>query len=121
MAQTARHRPRPAHRRGHRPEIVDRNTFASVRVRAARPAELAAALIRRMAGATTALSLALLGGAMFGHFEPAGMLSATAIHTAVTVDRSAGLLAPLPALAVLAGYAAVALGVAMISVAVQDA
>lgn len=81
-------------------------------------------VIRRTAGATTALSLVLVGGAMFGTFLPAGFrqyLPEAAAQAAVTVHRSAGLLRPGPALAVLAVYAVVAFQLASIRVAHRDA
>jgi hypothetical protein len=82
------------------------------------------ALIRRTAGATTVLSLVLVGGALFGTFLPAGFrqyLPEGVIQAALTVHRSAGLLAPGPAVAVLAGYAGVILAVASVRVARRDA
>jgi ABC-2 type transport system permease protein len=81
------------------------------------------AVIRRTAGATTALSLILIGGAMFGQFLPAGLrqyLPESATQAEVTVHRSAGLLRPLTALTVLGVYAAIALWVASIRMTRRD-
>jgi ABC-2 type transport system permease protein len=81
-------------------------------------------LIRRTAAATTGLSLILIGGVLFGQFLPAGLrqyLPAATTQAVVTVHRSAGLLRPGPALAVLAGYAAIALGAAAIRIGRGDA
>ena len=80
--------------------------------------------MRRTAVATTALSLVLIGGALFGQFLPAGFrqyLPETATQAVVTVHRSAGLLRPATALAVLGVYAAVALWAASIRIARRDA
>jgi ABC-2 type transport system permease protein len=82
------------------------------------------AVIRRTAGATTVLSLVLIGGAMFGQFLPAGFrqyLPETATQAMVTVHRSAGLLQPGTALAVLGLYTAIAMWAASIRVAHHDA
>jgi ABC-type transport system involved in multi-copper enzyme maturation permease subunit len=81
-------------------------------------------LIRRTAPATTGLSLLLIGGVLFGQFLPAGFrqyLPSAATQAVVTVHRSAGLLRPGPALAVLTGYAAIALGAAAIRIGRRDA
>ena len=81
-------------------------------------------LIRHTAGATTALVLFIVGGAVLGQFLPAGLrqyLPGTALEAAVTVNRSAGLLRPGVAIAVLGLYAAVALGAAVLRVAHRDA
>jgi hypothetical protein len=81
-------------------------------------------LVRRTAAATTGLSLILIGGVMFGQFLPAGFrgyLPSAATQAVVTVHRSPGLLPPAPALAVLAGYAAIALGAAAIRIGRRDA
>ena len=50
-------------------------------------------LIRHTAGATTALVLVIVGGAVLGQFLPAGLrqyLPGTALEAAVTVNHSAG-------------------------------
>jgi ABC-2 type transport system permease protein len=81
-------------------------------------------VIRHTAGSTTALSLVVVGGLLFDQFVPAGLrqyLPATAMQAAVTVHRSAGLLRSAAAIAVLCGYAAIALGAATIRVAHRDA
>jgi ABC-type transport system involved in multi-copper enzyme maturation permease subunit len=81
------------------------------------------ALIRRTAPATTALTLVFIGGALFAQFAPTGLrqyLPETATQAVVTVHRSAGLLRPGAALALLAVYAAVALGAASIRIARRD-
>ena len=81
-------------------------------------------VIRHTAGATTALSLIVVGGLLFDQFVPAGLrrfLPATALQAAVTVHRSAGLLRHGPAVVILGVYAAVALGAASIRVAHRDA
>ncbi len=81
-------------------------------------------LIRHTAGATTALVLVIVGGAVLGQFLPAGLrqyLPGTALEAAVTVNHSAGLLRPGTALAVLAIYAAIAMAAATIRVAHRDA
>ena len=81
-------------------------------------------LIRHTAGAATVLSLIIIGGLTVGQFLPAGWrqyLPGIATQAAVTVQRSAGLLRPGTALAVLAIYAAIALGAAALRVAHRDA
>src|ERR1700722_2268730 len=81
-------------------------------------------LIRHTAGATTALVLFIVGGAVLGQFLPAGLrqyLPGTALEAAVTVNHSAGLLRPDAAIAVLGLYAVVALGAAVLRVAHRDA
>jgi hypothetical protein len=81
-------------------------------------------LIRHTAGATTALVLVIVGGAVLGQFLPAGLrqyLPGTALEAAVTVHHSAGLLTPVTAIAVLAIYATIALAAALIRVAHRDA
>jgi ABC-type transport system involved in multi-copper enzyme maturation permease subunit len=81
-------------------------------------------LIRHTAGATTALLLVIVGGAVLGQLLPAGLrqyVPGTALEAAVTVNRSAGLLRPDAAIAVLGFYAAVALGAAMLRMAHRDA
>ena len=80
-------------------------------------------IIRHTAGATTALSLVLIGGAMFSDLLPAGFrqyLPETAAQAVVTVHRTSGLLRPGPALAVLAVYAVVAMWLASIRVGRGD-
>jgi len=82
------------------------------------------ALIRRTAPATTALTLLFIGGALFAQFAPTGVrqyLPETATQAVVTVHRSAGLLRPGAAVALLAGYAIVALGAASLRIARRDA
>ena len=81
-------------------------------------------LIRHTAGAATTLALIIIGGLTVGQFLPAGWrqyLPGIATQAAVTVQRSAGLLRPGTAIAVLAGYAAIALGAALLRVAHRDA
>jgi hypothetical protein len=81
-------------------------------------------VIRHTAGATTALSLVVVGGLLFDQFVPAGLrqyLPAAALQAAVTVHRSAGLLRPGPATLVLGVYSALALGAASMRVAHGDA
>jgi ABC-2 type transport system permease protein len=81
-------------------------------------------LIRHTAGATTALTLIIVGGVTLGQLLPAGLrqyLPGTAIQAAITVHRTGGLLTPTAAIAVLVAYAAVALAGALIRVAHRDA
>ncbi|HWF16795.1 MAG TPA: ABC transporter permease [Acidimicrobiales bacterium] len=81
-------------------------------------------LIRHTAGATTALVLVIVGGAMLGQFLPAGLrqyLPGTAFEAAVTVHWSAGLLRPGIAIIVLGVYAGIALVAASLRVAHRDA
>jgi ABC-type transport system involved in multi-copper enzyme maturation permease subunit len=81
-------------------------------------------LIRHTAGATTALTLIIVGDVTLGQLLPAGLrgyLPGTATQAAITVHRSAGLLTPDAAIAVLGAYAAVALAAALIRVAHRDA
>ncbi len=81
-------------------------------------------LIRHTAGATTALTLIIVGDVTLGQLLPDGLrqyLPGTATEAAITVHRSAGLLAPDAALAILGAYAAVALAAALIRVAHRDA
>jgi ABC-2 type transport system permease protein len=80
-------------------------------------------LIRHTAGATIALTMIIVG-VFFGQLLPAGVrqyLPGTAMQAAVTVHRSAGLLTPDAAIAVLCAYAAIALAAAMFRVARRDA
>jgi hypothetical protein len=81
-------------------------------------------LIRHTAGATTALVLVIVGGAVLGQFLPAGLrqyLPGTALEAAVTVNHSAGLLRPGAAIAVLGVYAAIVLAAASMRIAHRDA
>jgi hypothetical protein len=81
-------------------------------------------LIRHTAGATTTLTLIVVGGVTLGQLLPAGLrqyLPGTAMQAAVTVHRSGGLLTPNAAIAVLGAYAAIALAAAMFRVAHRDA
>jgi hypothetical protein len=81
-------------------------------------------LIRHTAGATTTLTLIIVGGVTLGQLLPAGLrqyLPGTAIQAAITVHRSSGLLTPNAAIAVLGAYAAIALAAALIRVAHRDA
>ena len=81
-------------------------------------------LIRHTAGATSALVLVIVGGAVLGQFLPAGLrqyLPGTALEAAVTVNHSAGLLRPGAAIAVLGVYAAIALAAASMRIAHRDA
>jgi hypothetical protein len=64
-------------------------------------------VIRHTAGAATTLALIIVGGLTVGQFLPAGRrqyMPGIATQAAVTVHRSAGLLSPGLALAVLGGY-----------------
>jgi ABC-type transport system involved in multi-copper enzyme maturation permease subunit len=82
------------------------------------------ALIRRTAPATTVLTLVFIGGALFAQFAPTGVrqyLPETATQAVMTVRHSAGLLRPGAGLAVLAGYALVALAAASLRIARRDA
>jgi hypothetical protein len=82
------------------------------------------AIIRRTAGATTALSLAIIGSQLFGIALPSGArqyLPGSALQAVVTVNHSDGLLGPAAAVLVLAGYAAVAFVVASTMIARRDA
>ena len=81
-------------------------------------------LIRHTAGATTALVLVIVGGAMLGQFLPASLrqyVPGTALEAAVTVNHSAGLLRPGTAIVVLGVYAAVVLAAASMRMAHRDA
>ena len=81
-------------------------------------------VIRHTAGATTAMAVVIVGGVTFGQLLPASMrgyLPGTAIQAAVTVHRSAGIIAPGTAIVVLAVYAALALGAAAMRAAHGDA
>jgi ABC-2 type transport system permease protein len=81
-------------------------------------------VIRHTAGATTTLTLIIVGDVTLGQLLPAGLrgyLPGTATQAAITVHRSAGLLTPDAAIAVLAAYAAIALAPAVIRAAHRDA
>jgi ABC-2 type transport system permease protein len=81
-------------------------------------------LIRHTAGATTTLTMIIVGDVILGQLLPAGLrqyLPGTAAQAAITVHRSAGLLTPNAAIAVLGAYAAIALAAALIRVAHHDA
>ena len=81
-------------------------------------------LVRHTAGATTTLTLIIVGGVILDQLLPAGLrayLPGTTIQAAITVHRSAGLLTPNAAIAVLGAYAAIALAAARIRVAHRDA
>ena len=81
-------------------------------------------VIRHTAGATTTLTLIIVGDVILGQLLPAGLrqyLPGTATQAAITVHRSAGLLTPNAAIAVLGAYAAIALAAALIRVAHRDA
>jgi hypothetical protein len=81
-------------------------------------------LIRHTAGAATTLALIIIGGLTVGQFLPAGWrqyLPGIATQAAVTVHRSAGLLRPGTAIAVLAVYAAITLSAASLRVSHRDA
>ena len=81
-------------------------------------------LIRHTAGATTALTLIIVGDVTSASsFRPACVSTCPGppLQAAVTVHRSAGLLTPDAAIAVLGAYAAIALAAALIRVAHRDA
>ena len=81
-------------------------------------------VIRHTAGATTALTMIIIGDVVLGQLLPAGLrqyLPGTAAQAAITVHRSAGLLTPDAAIVVLGAYAAIALAAALIRVAHRDA
>jgi ABC-2 type transport system permease protein len=81
-------------------------------------------LIRHTAGATTTLTLIIVGGVTLGQLLPAGLrqyLPGTAIQAAITVHPSSGLLTPNAAIAVLGAYAAIVLAAALIRVGRRDA
>jgi ABC-2 type transport system permease protein len=81
-------------------------------------------LIRHTAGATTTLTLIIVGGVTLGQLLPPGLrqyLPGTAIQAAITLHRSSGLLTPNAAIAVLGAYAAIALAAALIRVGRSDA
>jgi ABC-2 type transport system permease protein len=81
-------------------------------------------VIRHTAGAATTLALIVIGGLTVGQFLPAGWrqyMPGIATQAAVTVHRSAGLLSPGLALAVLGGYAAITLTAASLRASHSDA
>ena len=81
-------------------------------------------VIRHTAGAVTTLALIIIGGLTVGQFLPARWrqyMPGIATQAAVTVHRSAGLLSPGLALAVLGGYAAIALAAASLRASRSDA
>ena len=81
-------------------------------------------LIRHTVGATAALVMVIVGGAVLDQLLPAGLrqyVPGTALEAAVTVHRSPGLLRPDVAIAVLGLYSFIALGAAMLRVAHRDA
>jgi ABC-2 type transport system permease protein len=74
-------------------------------------------LIRHTAGATTTLTLIIVGDVTLGQLLPAGLrqyLPGTATQAAITVHRSAGLLTPDAAIAILGAYATITLAAALI-------
>ena len=82
-------------------------------------------IIKRTAGATTALSLIIIGGGIFGSLLPSSIaqfLPSSALQAMVTVNHagSSGL-NPIVALAVLAGSSLAVFGVASMLVARRDA
>jgi ABC-2 type transport system permease protein len=81
-------------------------------------------IIRRTAGATTALSVGIIGSQILGIALPAAarqLLPGTVIQSLVTVQHTSGLLAPTTALAVLAAYAVAAFWIASALIARRDA
>ncbi len=69
--------------------------------------------IRHTAAATTTLTMIIVGDVILGQLLPAGLrqyLPGTAVQAAITVHRSAGLLTPNAAIAVLGAYATIATG-----------
>jgi ABC-2 type transport system permease protein len=81
-------------------------------------------LIRHTAAATTTLTMIIVGDVILGQLLPAGLrqyLPGTAVQAAITVHRSAGLLTPNAAIAVLGAYATIAMAAALIRVADTDA
>ncbi len=80
-------------------------------------------VIRHTAGSNTALALLIVGGVTLGQLLPAALrqyLPGTAIQAAVTVHRTAGLLKPGAAIAVLGAYATIALAAALMRIAHGD-
>jgi ABC-2 type transport system permease protein len=81
------------------------------------------AIMRRTASAVTTLSAVILGTVFFGLVLPANWrqyLPGPALQAVCTVHRTAGLLPPVQAIAVLIAYAAVVLYVASTRIAVRD-
>lgn len=81
-------------------------------------------IIRRTAGATTAVSMAIIGTQIFGMLLPEAIrqfLPGMAIQGMVGVEDAAGVLTPIASLGVLAAYAAAAIGVAATLIARRDA
>jgi ABC-2 type transport system permease protein len=81
-------------------------------------------IIRRTAGATTALLLAIMGSQIFGLALPAGArqyLPGSALQAVTAVQHAAGLLSPGKGLAVIFAYAVVAVTTASRLVASRDA
>jgi hypothetical protein len=81
-------------------------------------------IIRRTAGATTALLLVIMGSQIFGLALPAGVrqyLPGTALQAVTSVQHTAGLLSPGKGLAVMAAYAVMAVAVASRLIASRDA
>ncbi len=82
------------------------------------------AIIKRTAGATTALSLLIIGSQLFGLALPAAVrqyLPGSALQAVVSVHHMSGVLAPGAGLAVLVAYALVTFGVASTLIARRDA
>ena len=80
-------------------------------------------LIRHGAGATAALVLLIVGGAVLSPLLPTGLrqyVPGTALEAAVTVNHSPGLLGPDAAIAVLGLYAFIALGAAVLRATHRD-
>ncbi|MCU1496869.1 MAG: putative transporter transrane protein [Acidimicrobiales bacterium] len=81
-------------------------------------------IIRRTAGATTALLLAIMGSQIFGLALPAGArqyLPGSALQAVTAVQHTAGLLSPAKGLAVMIAYAVVTVAVASRLIANRDA
>jgi hypothetical protein len=81
-------------------------------------------IIRRTAGATTALLLAIMGSQIFGLALPAGArqyLPGTALQAVTSVQNLDGVLSPARGLAVIVAYALVAVAVASRLIANRDA
>jgi hypothetical protein len=81
-------------------------------------------LIRHTAGATTTLTLIIIGDVTLGQLLPAALrqyLPGTAVQAAITVHHSSGLLTPNAAILVLAAYAAIIFAAALIRVGRRDA
>jgi ABC-2 type transport system permease protein len=81
-------------------------------------------IIRRTAGATTALLIAIMGSQIFGLALPAAArqyLPGSALQAVTSAQRTAGLLSPGKGLAVMLAYALVAVSVASRLMAARDA